>query len=313
MAGLRGVSYEELERTVEAQRRAGARVVSDEPRQASLRRLRRFEVRPNRELGQNFLIDDNILGVIGRAAELVPDDVVLEVGGGLGVLSEYLAPQVRHLHVVEVDRSLEAPLAEALAPFANATLHLADAVKLDLASLDPAPNKVVANLPYGVAATVLLKSIAELPGATLWVAMVQREVGDRLAAAPGRQVLRRHVRPRAARLRGPLPAPGAAHGLPPRAERGVGARPDAPPRRPPRRAELTALVHAGFAHRRKALAGSLALTPGARPELRDATRAALERLGRPADARAERLAPEEWPRLAEAIGPERLAELRPRA
>ena len=57
-----------------------------EPRQASLRRLREFEVRPNRELGQNFMIDDNILGVIGRLAELGPDDVVLEVGGGLGVL-----------------------------------------------------------------------------------------------------------------------------------------------------------------------------------------------------------------------------------
>ena len=161
-------------------------MVSDEPRQASLRRLRKFDVRPNRELGQNFLIDDNILGVIGRAAELAPDDVVLEVGGGLGVLSEYLAPRVAHLHVVEVDRSLEAPLTDALAPFAaTTTLHLADAVKLDFAALDPAPSKVVANLPYGVAATVLLKSIAELPEASLWVAMVQRDVGDRLAAAPG--------------------------------------------------------------------------------------------------------------------------------
>ncbi|MGH2741967.1 MAG: 16S rRNA (adenine(1518)-N(6)/adenine(1519)-N(6))-dimethyltransferase RsmA [Thermoleophilaceae bacterium] len=287
-------------------------MVSDEPRQASLRRLRRFEVRPNRELGQNFLIDDNILGVIGRAAELDPADVVLEVGGGLGVLSEYLAPRVRHLHVVEVDRSLEPPLAEALAPFANATLHLADAVKLDLAALDPPPDKVVANLPYGVAATVLLKSIAELPRATLWVATVQREVGDRLAAAPGGKsygatsvlaqlacevrFLRRvprtvfHPEPNVEsalvlmRRRAPAPAPA-----------------------------LTALVHAAFAHRRKALAGSLALAPGAQPDLRDTARQALEAIGRPPDARAERLAPDEWPRLAEAIGRERLAGLRPRA
>ena len=154
----------------------------NEPRQASLRRLRRFDVRPNRELGQNFLIDDNLLGVIERAAELDDGDVVLEVGGGLGVLSEHLAPRVAHLHVVEVDRSLEPPLAEALDPFGNTTLHLADAVKLDLGALRPAPTKVVANLPYGVAATVLLKSIAELPAADLWVAMVQREVGERLAA-----------------------------------------------------------------------------------------------------------------------------------
>ena len=85
---------------------------------------------------------------------------------------------------MEVDRSLAAPLRDALDPFANVDLHLADAAKLDLSTLDPAPGKVVANLPYGVAATVLLKSIAELPGATLWVAMVQREVADRLAAAP---------------------------------------------------------------------------------------------------------------------------------
>ncbi len=115
----------------------------------------------------------------------MPADVVLEVGGGLGVLSEYLAPRVAHLHVVEVDRSLEPPLREALDPFPNATLHLADAVTLDLAALDPPPDKVVANLPYGVAATVLLRTVEELAEVTLWVAMVQREVGERLAAAPG--------------------------------------------------------------------------------------------------------------------------------
>jgi len=74
-----------------------------------------------------------------------------------------------------------------------------------------------------------------------------------------------------------------------------------------------ALVHAAFAHRRKALAGSLALAPGARPGLRDAARAALESLGRPPDARAEQLPPEEWPRLSGAIGRECLAGLRPRA
>jgi 16S rRNA (adenine1518-N6/adenine1519-N6)-dimethyltransferase len=285
-------------------------MVSDQPRQASLRRLRAFQVRPNRELGQNFLIDDNILGVIGRAAELEESDVVLEVGGGLGVLSEFLAPRVAHLHVVEVDRSLEAPLREALEPFANATLHLDDAVELALGALAPAPDKVVANLPYGVAATVLLKSIAELPGARTWVAMVQREVGERLAAAPGSKtygatsvlaqltcdvrVLRRvprtvfHPEPNVdsvlvlLRRRSPAPAP-----------------------------ELTALVHAGFAHRRKALAGSVALVPGGE-DLRDAVRTGLASIGRPEDARAERVAPAEWPRLADAIGRERLAELRPR-
>ncbi|MET0836814.1 MAG: 16S rRNA (adenine(1518)-N(6)/adenine(1519)-N(6))-dimethyltransferase RsmA, partial [Thermoleophilaceae bacterium] len=276
-----------------------------------LRRLRDFSVRPNRELGQNFLIDDNILRLIGAAAELTNGDVVLEVGGGLGVLSEYLAPRVGHLHVVEVDRSLEAPLRDALDPFANVDLHLADAAKLDLSTLDPAPGKVVANLPYGVAATVLLKSIAELPGATLWVAMVQREVADRLAAAPGGRsygatsvlarlscevrVLRKVSRT----VFHPVPNVDSALLL---------LRREAPA--PP--AALVALVHAGFAHRRKALAGSLALTPGAPDDIRDAARAALEQIGHPPDARAERLAPREWSRLAELLGPERVDGLKPR-
>jgi 16S rRNA (adenine1518-N6/adenine1519-N6)-dimethyltransferase len=282
---------------VNARGREGA-----EPRQASLRRLREFGVRPNRELGQNFLIDDNILDVIGREAELDPSDVVLEVGGGLGVLSEYLAPRVAHLHVVEIDRALASALEDALAPFGNVTLHLDDAVRMDLAMLDPAPTKVVANLPYGVAATVLLKSIEELPGAQLWVAMVQREVAERLAAVPGSKTygatsvlaqlacevrLGRRV-PRTVfhpvpnvestlvvlRRNGPSPAPAVA-----------------------------ALVHAAFAHRRKALAGSLALAPGAPPGIRDDARVALERLGHPPDARAERLSPRDFAALAEALPP----------
>jgi len=283
----------------------------DAPRQGSLNRLARFDVRPNRELGQNFLVDDNILRLIGDAAELGPEDVVLEVGGGLGVLSEHLAPRVAHLHVVEIDRRLEAPLRDALDPHANVTLHFADAVELDLDALDPAPTKVVANLPYGVAATVLLRTVAELPNAQLWVAMVQREVGERLAAAPGSKVygatsvlaqlacdvrvLRRvpatvfHPRPNVdsaivvLRRRNPSPA-----------------------------GHVVALVHAAFAHRRKALPGSLALDGGAPDGLRDAARGALEQLGLPPDARAERLTPAEFARLADLIGAELLAPLKAR-
>ena len=277
-------------------------MVSDEPRQGSLRRLRQFDVRPNRELGQNFLIDDNLLRVIAEAAELAAEDVVLEVGGGLGVLSEHLAPRVAHLHVIEVDRGLRAPLEDALAPFDNVTLHLADAVALDFAALAPPPGKVVANLPYGVAATVLLKSVEELPSVGLWVAMTQREVADRLAAGPGSKLygatsvlaqlacdvrLLRRV-PRTVFH----PEPNVDSALILMRRTGPGAD-----------TSLARLVHAGFAHRRKTLAGSLALDPGAPFELRDRTRAALEQLGHPADARAERLAPGDWPRLAELIGP----------
>jgi 16S rRNA (adenine1518-N6/adenine1519-N6)-dimethyltransferase len=282
-----------------------------EPRQGSLRRLRSFGVRPNRELGQNFLIDDNILRVIGDAAELGSGDVVLEVGGGLGVLSEFVAPRVAYLHVVEVDRALEEALHDALSRFANTALHLADAVKMDFAELEPAPNKVVANLPYGVAATVLLKSVAELPAAELWVAMVQREVADRLASGSGSKTYGatsvlaqlscdvRFLRKVPRTVFHPEPnVDSALLGMRRRA-------PAAP-------AEVVALVHAGFAHRRKALAGSLALAPGAPDDIREKTRAGLESLGHPPDARAERLPPQDWPRLADAIGRERLSGLRPR-
>jgi 16S rRNA (adenine1518-N6/adenine1519-N6)-dimethyltransferase len=286
-------------------------MVTDEPRQASLRRLRRYGIKPNRELGQNFLIDDNILGVIERAAELDPGDVVLEVGGGLGVLSEYLAARVAHLHVVEVDRTLEQPLTEALAPFDNTTLHLTDAVGLDLARLEPPPDKVVANLPYGVAATVLLKSIAELPGAQVWVAMVQREVGERLAARPGSKAYGATsvLAQLACEVRVLRKVPRTVFHPEPKVESALVLLRRRAPAPPP---ELAALVHAGFAHRRKALSGSLALVPGAPGDLRDATRAALAEIGQPEDARAERVAAEDWPRLADAIGRDRLAGLRPR-
>jgi 16S rRNA (adenine1518-N6/adenine1519-N6)-dimethyltransferase len=276
-------------------------VVSGQPRQASLRRLRQFGVRPNRELGQNFLIDDNLLGVIGRAAELGTDDVVLEVGGGLGVLSEYLAPRVDHLHVVEIDRSLMPALEDALAPFANVTLHMADAVALDFAALEPSPTKVVANLPYGVAATVLLKSIEELPDAQLWIAMVQREVADRLAAGPGTKSYGATsvLAQLAADVRFLRRVPRTVFHPQPNVESALVIMRRTGPSPP---AELRGLVHAAFAHRRKALAGSLALAKDAPEGIRDRARAALEEIGHPADARAERLPPEDWPRLAEGLG-----------
>ena len=278
-------------------------------RQASLRRLREFGVRPNRELGQNFLIDDNILGVIGRTAALEPADVVLEIGGGLGVLSEYLAPRVAHLHVVEVDRALAPALEDALAPFANATLHLADVLALPLGALEPLPGKVVANLPYGVAASAILKSVEELPDARLWVAMVQREVAERLAAAPGSKTYGATsvLAQLSCEVRLARKVPRTVFHPMPKVESAlVTLRRTAawPP------VHVLALVHAAFAHRRKTLAGSLALAGGA--ELRERARAALESLGHPADARAERLAPPDYARLAELLGGDALAPIAPR-
>ncbi|MGK2937703.1 MAG: 16S rRNA (adenine(1518)-N(6)/adenine(1519)-N(6))-dimethyltransferase RsmA [Solirubrobacteraceae bacterium] len=270
------------------------------PTQPSLRRMREFGIRPKRDLGQNFLVDSNILGVIERAADLRDDDVVLEIGGGLGVLSEYLAPRVGHLHVVEIDRTLEEPLHDALAPFGNVRLHVADALDLDFPALDPAPTAVVANLPYGIAATAMLRTVEELPGVDRWVAMVQKEVGERFAAKPGTsaygvpsvlaqlscdvKVLRGVARTVFA------PVPNVDSVL-------VGLRRTGPPADP----ELRALVAAAFAHRRKALAKSLALSGRFDGEVKDRARAALQQLGLPADVRAERLSPEQFTALWEAL------------
>jgi len=287
-----------------SQRARGA--AAAEPTQPSLRRLRAFGVRPKRDLGQNFLIDSNILDVIARAADVGPDDVVLEIGGGLGVLSEHLAARVAHVHVVEVDRSLEPALRDALDPFGErATLWLADAMALDLRALDPAPTKVVANLPYGIAAGAILRTIEELPGVRRWVAMVQKEVGERFAAQAGTAAYGvpsalaqlacdvRVLRPISRRVFLPVPnVDSVLVGL----ERKPGS--TGPPAVPP---ALRAFVHGAFAHRRKALARSVALAGVAD---RDAVRRALEALGEPADVRAERLSPERLRELWEAVAAE---------
>lgn len=252
--------------------------------------------RRSRALGQNFLVDRNILGVIERLAELAPGDVVLEIGGGEGVLSERLAAVASHVHVVEVDRRLEDGLREGVGSRSNVTLHLGDALEVDLAELEPPPTKVVANLPYGIAATVILRTIEELAGVRSWVVMVQREVGERLAAAPASaaygatSVLAqlacdvKVLRPVARTVFRPVPnVDSVLVGL-----RRHGGSVDPGVRE---------LVHQAFAHRRKALAGSLALAGGARSDVREQARAALVDMGHPADERAERLSPDEFREL----------------
>ena len=253
--------------------------------------------RRTRDLGQNFLVDRNILDVIERLARPGPDDVVLEIGGGEGVLSERLAARAGHLHVVEVDLRLEPRLRSVLEPFANVSLHFGDALALDLGALDPVPSKMIANLPYGIAATAILRTVDELPSVGRWVVMVQREVGERLAAVPGTaaygvpSVLAqmacevRLLRPVARTVFRPIPnVDSVLVGL---ERRSPAAEPD-----------VRTLVHAAFAHRRKALARSLALAPGARSGIRERAREALVELGHPADERAERLSPDEFRALA---------------
>jgi 16S rRNA (adenine1518-N6/adenine1519-N6)-dimethyltransferase len=250
---------------------------------------------PKKELGQHFLVDQNILGVIGRLASLGPEDVVLEVGPGLGVLTAYLADRVAHVHAVEVDRSLEPRLRERLAGRDNVELLFGDALRLDLAALRPEPAKLVANLPYSVATPLLVESLDGLPSVGLWCVMVQREVAERLFARPSTKAygaVSVLVQLAAERV-GLHRVSRTVFRPPPNVDSALVAF-----RRvslPPRYRELKRTVEAAFAHRRKTLPNSLELA-GVAPRKRVAE--ALAALGLPPETRAEELAPGEFVALA---------------
>jgi 16S rRNA (adenine1518-N6/adenine1519-N6)-dimethyltransferase len=248
-------------------------------------------------LGQNFLADPNLLGAIVREAGVGTNDVVLEVGGGEGALTAELAPLVRAVHVVELDEGLRPALEEVASEHPGVMLHFGDAMRIDLASLDPQPDRVVANLPYSIATPLILRTIEKLPGIQRWTVMVQREIADRLRAAPGSRTygapsvlvqLACEVRLLRSVDRAVFkPRPRVDSALL-RLERVGPAAPE----------PVARLVREAFAHRRKSVARSLEL---ARPGSRDAVRAALRELGLSEGARAEQLAPAQFAELAEKL------------
>jgi 16S rRNA (adenine1518-N6/adenine1519-N6)-dimethyltransferase len=245
-----------------------------------------------KEYGQHFLADDNILGVIGRLAELAADDVVLEIGPGQGVLTRYLAARVRHVHAVEIDRDLEPLLADA---GGNVDVVYGDALQMELPQ---DATKLVSNLPYNVATPIVVESLDGLPNVELWCVMVQREVADRFFARPGTKdygavsVLVQL----AAERTGFHPVSRHVFRPPPNVDSALvafrrKAMPDG-------FARVKAVVAAAFAHRRKTLPNSLELA-GLAP--RAAGAAALAAIGRGESIRAEALAPEEFVAFAEAL------------
>jgi 16S rRNA (adenine1518-N6/adenine1519-N6)-dimethyltransferase len=250
-------------------------------------------VAPKKRLGQHFLVDENILGVIARLAGLSTEDVVLEVGPGLGVLTRFLTERVAHVHAVEIDRTLEARLLD----LPHTELHWGDVLALDLGAFAPPPTKLVSNLPYNVATPVVVESLDRLPSVQSWCVMVQREVADRFFASPGTKaygavsvllqlasertgfhpVSREVFRPRPNVDSALVAFRRTASGIPPRVKR---------------------LVEAAFAHRRKTLANSLALAGAAQ---RDEAADALSAIGLDPASRAESLAPPQFVTLAEAL------------
>lgn len=140
--------------------------------------------RPKKRFGQNFLQDRSVVARILEAADLQPCDHVLEIGPGLGALTDRLLPQVARLHVIEVDRDLGERLQSR--PEDNLEVHLGDALALDWEQLLPEPPyKLVANLPYNISSQILFKLLDHRQLFSRLVLMFQAEVGDRLRAGPG--------------------------------------------------------------------------------------------------------------------------------
>ena len=245
-----------------------------------------------KEYGQHFLVDRNILEVIGRLAELGADDVVLEIGPGQGVLTRFLAERVGRVHAVEIDRALE-PALSGLG--ANVDVVFGDALRI---GLPQDATKLVANLPYNVATPLVVESLDGLPNVGLWCVMVQREVAERFFAQPGtKEYGAVSVLVQLAAERTGFHAVSRTVFRPqPNVDSALVAF---------RRTELPSdfgrvkeLVSAAFAHRRKTLPNSVAQAELAS---REEAAAALAAIGRLAETRAEALAPGEFVALAEAL------------
>jgi 16S rRNA (adenine1518-N6/adenine1519-N6)-dimethyltransferase len=248
--------------------------------------------RPKKEYGQHFLRDPNILDVIGRLAELGPDDVVLEIGPGEGVLTRYLAARVRLVHAVEIDRTLE-PALSGLGE--KVDVIFGDALRIELPQ---DASKLVANLPYNVATPLVVESLDRLPNVQLWCVMVQREVADRFFAQPGTKeygavsvlvqlaAVRTGFHPVSRTVFRPQPNVDSALVA---FRRG---------KLPDDYGRVRDVITAAFAHRRKTLPNSLALAGLAS---REESGAALAAIGHPPETRAEALAPEEFVALTQAL------------
>ncbi|MBA2573908.1 MAG: 16S rRNA (adenine(1518)-N(6)/adenine(1519)-N(6))-dimethyltransferase RsmA [Nocardioidaceae bacterium] len=265
----------------------------------------RYDVRPTKRRGQNFVIDANTVRRIVRTAELDSSDVVLEIGPGLGSLTLGLLESVSHLTAVELDPVLAAALPTTVAEYAPSLadqLIVVEADALKLAAVPgPAPTALVANLPYNVAVPVLLHLLALLPSLQRVLVMVQLEVADRLAAQPGSKVYgipsvkaAWYADVRRAGLIGRnvfWPAPNVDSGL-------VAMQRRDPPASVVGRQRVFEVVDAAFAQRRKMLRAALAGLAGSTA----AAEAAITAAGVDPTSRGERLKVEEFARVADCLG-----------
>jgi 16S rRNA (adenine1518-N6/adenine1519-N6)-dimethyltransferase len=266
--------------------------------------LREFGLRPKKNLGQNWLVDESALSRIAAAAELSPHDTVLEIGPGLGALTRHLAEGAGRVVAVELDAALIPPLHRSLADYANVTIVQGDILQFSPPALVGGPDsssyKVVANLPYYITSAVIRHLLEAAIPPSLIVLTVQLEVAQRMTAGPGKMSLlaasvQFYGRPSIVthiKAGSFYPAPqvdSAVVRIEPYSRPAVDV---------PDRDKFFAVVKAGFSQKRKQLHNALAARL-ARPQTEVA--AALERADVDGRRRAETLTLEEWASVTRAI------------
>jgi len=267
--------------------------------------------------GQNHLVDGNILRAIVKQAAVGPDDVVLEVGAADGQLTRPLLERARLVHAFEIDHRYASRLAKLADEHPNLAVHPGDVLKQDLATLDPPPTALVANLAYNIAIPLIMTTIARLPQLSRWAVMVQKELGERLFAVPSTKAYSAvSVLTQLACRRDEVRAvPPAAFRPQPRvdssfitfvrrapAAAGTTTAAGDAPLTAAGYAAMDQLVRRAFGQRRKVLTNTLAGAARAGATVsRDDVKRALDGLGLSPATRPEELAPPQWVALARAL------------
>ena len=280
--------------------------------QVTIQTIKKYEFAFQKKVGQNFLIDDHVITKIINAAEITKDDLVLEIGPGIGTMTQYLAESARKVIAVEIDKNLIPILGETLAEYDNVTVINEDILKLDINRLVEEENagkpiKVVANLPYYITTPIIMGLFeSHVPLQSITV-MVQKEVADRMQVGPGSKdygalslAVQYYAKPYIAANVPPncfIPRPG------------VGSavirltRYEEPPVTVKDESLMFKLIRASFNQRRKTLQNGIANSPEL-PYSKAQVEKALEKMGLAANVRGESLTLAEFAKLSDIISEE---------
>lgn len=280
--------------------------------QVTIQKIKKYEFAFQKKFGQNFLIDDHVITKIINAAEITKDDLVLEIGPGIGTMTQYLAESARKVIAVEIDKNLIPILGETLAEYDNVTVINEDILKLDINRLVEEENagkpiKVVANLPYYITTPIIMGLFeSHVPLQSITV-MVQKEVADRMQVGPGSKdygalslAVQYYAKPYIAANVPPncfIPRPG------------VGSavirltRYEEPPVTVKDESLMFKLIRASFNQRRKTLQNGIANSPEL-PYSKAQVEKALEKMGLAANVRGESLTLAEFAKLSDIISEE---------